>query len=59
MQRHFYEHFQVPGHMVFLQDTYGTLIDKTDPRTPTKREDYWIYTLKAKAPVGLNVEDCY
>ena len=43
----------------FLQDTYVTLIDKTDPRAPTKREDYWIHTLKTKAPTGLNVEGGY
>ena len=56
MQRHLYEHFQLPGHTGFLQDTYVTLIDKTDPRAPTKREDYWIRTLKTKALMGLNVE---
>ena len=36
-----------------MQDTYDTLIDKVDPRTRTKREDYWIHTVKAKAPMGL------
>ena len=40
---------------IYLQDTYVTLIDKTDPRAPTKREDYWIHTLKTKAAMGLNV----
>ena len=35
MQRHFYEHFQLPGHTGFLQDTYVTLIVKKDPRAPT------------------------
>ena len=34
-----------------------TLIDKTDVRNPTERKDYWIYTLKTKAPMGLNIED--
>ena len=53
MQRHLYEHFQLPGHTGFLQDTYVTLTDKTDPRAPTKREDYWIHTLKTKAPIDL------
>ena len=48
VQRHLYEHFQLPGHTGLLQDTYVTLIDKTDPRGPTKREDYWIHTLKTK-----------
>ena len=56
MQRHLYEHFQLPGHTGFLQDTYVTLIGKTDPRIPTKHEDYWIHTFKTKAPIGLNVE---
>ena len=59
IQRHLYEHFQLPGHAGFLQDTYVTLIDKTDPRSPTKREDYWIHILKTKAPMGLNVEGSY
>ena len=40
MQKHLYEHFQLPGHTGFLQDTYVTLIDKIDPRAPTEREDY-------------------
>ena len=34
-----------------------TLIDKTDVRNPTERKDYWIYTFKTKAPMGLNIED--
>ena len=59
MQRHLYEHFQLPGHTVFLQGIYVFLIDKTDPRATTKREDYWIHTLKTKAPIGLNVEGGY
>ena len=54
-----YEHFQLPGHTVFLQDTYVTLIDKTEPKAPAKREDYWIHTLKTKAPMRLNVEGGY
>ena len=48
MQRHLYEHFELPGHTGFLQDTYVTLIDKTDNRATTKREDYWIHTLRQK-----------
>ena len=59
MQRHLYEHFQLPGHTGFLQDTYVTLIDKIDPRAPTEREDYQIHTLKIEVPIGLNVEVGY
>ena len=47
----------IPDHSGFLNDISVTLIDKTDPTDPTKREDYWIHTLKTKAPLGLNVED--
>ena len=47
MQRHLYKHFQLPGHTGFLQDTYVTY------------EDYWIHTLKTRAPMGLNVEGGY
>ena len=57
MQKHLYEHFDLPGHTGFLKDVTVTLIDKTDPRNPTEREDYWIHTLKTKAPRGLNMED--
>ena len=59
MQRHFYELLQVSGHTGFLQDNYVTLTDKTNPSTPIKCKDYWIHTLKTKAPMGLNVEDGY
>ena len=38
----------VSGHSKFLNDVSVTLIDKTDPRDPTKREDYWILILKTK-----------
>ena len=48
MQRHLYEHFQLPGHTGLLQDNYVTLTDKTDPTAPTKCEDYQIHTLKTK-----------
>ena len=51
MQRHLYEHFNLPGHYGFLNDVSGTLISKADPNDPTKREDYWIQTLKTKAPL--------
>ena len=49
--------FDLPDHTGFLKDVTVTLIDKTDPRNPSEREDYWIHTLKTKAPRGLNMED--
>ena len=57
MQKHLYEHFDLPGYTGFLKDATVTLIDKKNPRNPTEREDYWIHTLKTKAPRGLNMED--
>ena len=59
MQRHLYKHFQLRGHTGFLQDTSAVLIDKTDPKAPTKYEHYWIHTYKTTAPMGLNVEGGY
>ena len=52
MQRHLYEHFNLPGHSGFLNNVSVTLIDKTDSKDPTKREDYWIQILKTKTPMG-------
>ena len=56
IQKHLYEHFTLPEQSGFLHDVSVTLIDKTDPSCPTKREDYWIDTLKTKAPMGLNFD---
>ena len=50
-------HFNLSGHSGSFNDTCVTLIDKTDPKDPIKREDYRIHTLKTKAPLERNVED--
>ena len=57
MQQHLYEHCNSEGHHCFLDEISITLIDKTDPFEPLKRENYWRSILKAMAPWGLNVED--
>ena len=57
MEKHLYEHFHLPGYTNYLKHVTVTLIDKTDLKNPTEREDYWIYTLKTKAPMGLNIKD--
>ena len=54
MQKHLYKYFDLTGHTNFL-DVIVTRIDKTDPSDPNEGEDYWIYTLKAKVPMGLNM----
>ena len=56
MQKYLYEHVTLLGHSGFLHDASVTLIDKTDPSCPTKREYYWIDTLKNKASMGLNLD---
>ena len=48
MQKHLCEHFDLQGHLGFLNDVSVKLIDKADPEDPTKREDYWIHPLKSK-----------
>ena len=56
MPRHMQEHVKLPRHSDFLNNVSITLIDKTDPGRPTKHEDYWIDTLKTKAPMTLNFD---
>ena len=55
MKKHLQEHFDVPSNTNFLEDVTVTSIDKTDPRNASERDDYWIYTLKTKACMGLNM----
>ena len=50
MQEHLYRRFSSPGHMGFLNDVSGTLIDKMVGSDSKKREDYWMSTLKTMAP---------
>ena len=57
MQRHVYDHFDLPGHSGLLNDISATLIYQEDLENPNKREDYWIHILKTKASLGLNSED--
>ena len=40
-----------------LEDVSITLIDKTDSSDPTKRETFWMYTLKTLAPYEINVDN--
>ena len=57
MQHHSFEHFSNEVHCSFLGDVTITFIDKTDPKDPKRREDYWKYTLKTMTPLDINVED--
>ena len=57
MPQNLFEYFASEGHCSFLEDVTITFIDKTDPKDPNQREHYCRHTLKAMAPLGLNVED--
>ena len=57
IKEHLYKYFESEGHTEFLDDVSITLIDKIDGSNPTKRENYWMQTLKAYAPYGLNIAD--
>ena len=57
MQEHLYKHFKSERHSGFRHDVSVILFDKADCSNPTKRETYWMRTLKTIAPYGLNVEN--
>ena len=46
IQEHLYKHFQSERHAEFLDDVSITFIDERDGSNPTKRENYWMQTLK-------------
>ena len=48
-----------PDHKCFLKDVEVSLIDKTQSSDPTKREFYWMRTLKTLYPDGLNIDSGY
>ena len=52
-------HYLQDDHKSFLEDVEVRLIDKTQGSDPTKREYYWMRTLKILYPYGLNIESDY
>ena len=55
MQEDLHKHLESERRSGFREDGSVILIDKTDGSNPTKRETYWMRTLKTIAPYGLNV----
>ena len=51
--------FLQDNHHEFLEDVEVTLIDKTQGSDPTKREYYWMRTLKTLYSDGLNFASDY
>ena len=56
MQKYLHDHFLSEDHDGLLNDVEITLIDKTDPSDPERREDFWRNKLGTLAPLGLNIE---
>ena len=52
-------HLLQRDHQGFLKDVEVRLIDKTQASDPTKREFYWMRTLRTLYPDGLNTESDY
>ena len=52
-------HFLQRDHQGFLKDIEVRLTDQTQASDPTKREFYWMRTLRTLYPDGLNIESDY
>ena len=57
MQKYLQDHFLSEDHDGLLNNVKITLIDKTDPSNPEKRDEFWRTKLRTLAPLGLNIED--
>ena len=57
LQKHFHKYFESERHSGFRDDVSVILIDKYEGSNSTKRETYWMGTLKTIAPYGLNAEN--
>ena len=49
-----FSHFHTAS---FINDNEIRFIDKTDPSDPTRREDFWMDTLKTRYPLGFHDTD--
>ena len=58
-QKYLQCHFLQRDHQCFLKDVEIRLIDKAQASDPTKREFYWLRTLRTLYPDGLNIENDY
>ena len=56
MQKYLHDYFLSPDHDGLLNNVEITLIDKTDPSNPERREKFWRTKLRTLAPLGLNIE---
>ena len=57
MQKHLHDNFLSEDHDDLLNNVEVTLIDKTDPSDPERREEFWRTKPRKLAPLGLNIEE--
>ena len=56
MQKYLHDHyFSSENHVGLLNNAEITLIDKTDPSDPERREEFWRTKLHILALLGLNI----
>ena len=58
-QKFLQSHFLQRDHQGFLKDIEICLIDKTQAPDPTKREIYWMRTVRTLYPDSVNIERDY
>ena len=57
MQKYLHDHFSSKDHDDLLNNVEITLIDKTDPLDPERKEEFWKAKLRTLALLGLNIEE--
>ena len=55
MQKYLQDYFLSEDNDGLLNDVEITLIDKTDPSDPERREQFWRTKLRTLAPLGLTI----
>ena len=57
IKKYLHDYFSSEGHDGLLRNAEITLIDKTDPLDPERKEELWRTKLRTLAPLGLNIEE--
>ena len=57
MQQYLHDYFLSKDHDGFLNNVEITLIDRTNPLDPERREEFWRTKLRTLAPLGLKIEE--
>ena len=57
MKKYLHDHFLSEDHDGLLNNVEISLIDKTYPLDPERREEFWRTKLRTLTPLGLNIEE--